>query len=287
MRFLILLCLLFSFQICAETSLWKVSKGDSELYLGGTIHVLSENDYPLPIEFSKAYKQSQLVVLETDLTAMSRPETQLQLVQRMIYPKGQLLKDNIKPETFSVLSDYLASRGLAIEMYQNFKPAMIVMTLLMTELQRLGLANAGVDHYFNHKALVDGKALAELETVEVQLDVLENLGKGQEDEMILSTIEEMKEMPSIMGQMKTAWRTGNMKSLEKIGISPMKLDYPELYRLLLVNRNKAWIPKIEALLLTPEVEFVLVGALHLVGEEGVIAQLRKLGYTVELFSSVN
>jgi uncharacterized protein YbaP (TraB family) len=63
----------------------------------------------------------------------------------------------------------------------------------------------------------------------------------------------------------------------------MKTDFPALYQLLLVDRNNIWITKIEALLATPETEFVLVGALHLVANEGVISKLQSLGYTVELY----
>jgi len=122
-----------------------------------------------------------------------------------------------------------------------------------------------------------------LETIETQFNVLENLGKGMEDEMILSTISEIKELPLLVGAMKKAWRAGNMKELELISAAPMKSDYPDLYQALLINRNNAWLPKIEKLLLTPEIELVLVGALHLVGQDGVLSQLQSLGYKVEIF----
>jgi len=283
MRYLILLCLAIPFHTFAETSLWKVSKGNSVLFIGGTIHVLSANDYPLPEEFSRAYKQAQQIVFETDMKEMAKPEIQQQLFQRMMHNDGKSLKDDIKEETYKALSDYLASTGSSVSRFNQFKPSMVVLNLLMSELQRLGMAGVGVDAYFNKLAILDGKTLGKLETVEVQLSVLENLGKGHEDEMILSTIAEMKELPLIMGEMKKAWRTGDINKLEKIGLSPMKKDYPGLYRLLLVKRNNAWLPKVEALLRTAEVEFVLVGALHLVGREGVISQLRQLGYSVKLF----
>ena len=283
MRNLILLCLLVPFHTFAETSVWKVSNGNSELFIGGTIHVLSASDYPLPVEFEQAYKQSHTIVLETDLNAMALPEVQQQLLQRIMYKNGKTLKDDLSPQTYQTLVDYTVSAGLMIESLNQFKPPMVMITLLMTELHRLGMADTGVDNYFNQKTLADGKTLGKLETVQEQLFMIENMGKGHEDEMILSTIEEMKELPLVMGEMKTAWRNGDMKHLEKLGISPMKTDFPDLYRLMLVDRNNAWVPKIEALLATPEIEFVLVGVLHLAASEGVISKLRALGYTVELY----
>ena len=284
MRYLILLCLLTPFHLFAETSLWKVSKADSHLFIGGTIHVLSAADYPLPREFEHAYQQAQTIVFETDLAAMARPESQQQLLQRVMYQPGRSLEDDLTVKTYKALSDYLLSVGLDIENLKLFKPPMVTITLLMIELQRLGLAETGVDNYFNQKAIAEGKTLAELESLAVQFDVIANMGKGYENEMIMSTLAEMKELPLIMGKMKQAWRDGDSVGLEKLGLQEMKDDYPELYRLILVNRNKAWLPKVEHLLATPEVEFILVGALHLVGDDGVIASLRKLGYRVELYS---
>jgi len=200
-----------------------------------------------------------------------------------MYAEGKTLKDDLSEKTYKALVDYVVSIGLTIDALNQFKPPMIMITLLMAELQRLGMANTGVDNYFNHKAVDDGKTLDELESVQVQLDVIANMGKGHEDEMILSTIAETRELASIMEDMKDAWRKGDIKQLEKIGILPMKADFPDLYRLLLVERNNSWIPKIEAFLATPETEFVLVGALHLVGFEGLISKLHSLGYKVEIY----
>ncbi len=283
MRYLILLCLAVPFHTFAETSLWKVTKGNSTLFIGGTIHVLSASDYPLPVEFSLAYKQSQRIVFETDMKAMEKPEVQQKLINRLMYPKNKSLNDYINDETYKVLSDYLLTKNMSIDMFKQYKPAMVVMTLLMIELQKLGMADTGVDKYFSELAVQDGKPLAMLETVEVQFNVLENLGKGMENEMILSTIAEIKELPLLMGEMKKAWRAGDMKTLELISAAPMRRDYPHLYQALLINRNNAWLPKVEKLLRTPEIELVLVGALHLVGREGVLSQLQSLGYKVEIF----
>ncbi len=283
MRHLILLYLIISTQAFAETSLWKISKGDSHLFIGGTIHVLGKSDYPLPKEFEQAYKQSEVVVFETDMAAMATNEAQQLLFQRVTYKPGKSLKNDLSPRTYRALKEYSTSVGLQIETLERLKPPMVMITLMMAELQRLGIAETGVDQYFFKKAQIDSKILSELESLQMHLAIIENMGKGHEDEMILGTIGEMKELPLIMEKMKKAWRAGNIEQLEKIGITPMITNYPSLYRQLLVKRNNAWVPQIEALLTTPEVEFVLVGALHLVATEGVISKLRSKGYQVELF----
>ena len=283
MRILILLVFLFPLQSMAETSLWTISKGDSKLFIGGTVHVLGKDDYPLPKEFDQAYQQAQLLVFETDMLALAKPEMQMQLLQRLQYKKGRSLKDDLSKKTYKFLSDYLVSKNLSIEQFNSLKPSMVMVTLLMIELQHLGMASVGVDSYYNKKAQQDGKALGELETIQEHISILENMGKGREDDMILNTINEMKTLSSLMDGMKKAWRKGDTKALSELGVLPMKADFPELYKLLLVDRNNSWIPKIKKLMTTPEIELVLVGALHVVGSEGLISQLKGLGYKVELF----
>ncbi len=63
----------------------------------------------------------------------------------------------------------------------------------------------------------------------------------------------------------------------------MKKDYPDLYETLLAGRNREWLPEIERYLQTPQKEFILVGAGHLVGEDGIIEHLRRLGYRINKF----
>ena len=283
MRYILLLCLLLPCLACAETSLWRVSKGKNQLYIGGTVHLLGKSDYPLPDEYEQAFREIDLLVLEADLDALSRPKAQAQLVQSLMYTDGTTLKSAIKPKTYRALAHYCKSAGLSIKSMQAMKPSMVVLTLTMAELKRLGLAGAGVDHKFLDKAKTAGKKITGLESAETQINALGKMGKGHEDELILSTIKEIKQTPKFMDEMKTAWRFGNLVDLEKVGIKTIRAEFPELNQRLLTNRNTAWLPKIKAMLATPGRELILVGVLHLAGNDGVLAQLKKQGYFVEQY----
>ncbi len=278
------LCWVWPFAVTADTAVWKVSSPNRTLYLAGTIHVLGRQDYPLPQEFNQAYQRADRLVFETDLTAMAQPGTQAQISQRLMYSPGHSLKDDLSASTYALLADYVQSQGLGMELFEGYKPPMVMISLMMMELNRLGLAQAGVDNHFLQKALAELKPVGELESLETQIQVLENMGKGFEDEMILSTLEEMRELPTIMAAMKKAWREGNLKQLEELAIKPMRQDYPDLYRSLLLERNQAWLPAIERFMATPEVEMILVGALHLAAEPGLIQTLKNKGYQIEPYS---
>jgi uncharacterized protein YbaP (TraB family) len=265
----------------ADAPVWKVMKGVHHVYIGGTIHVLSKSDYPLPAPFETAYNQSAKLILETDTRKMQTPEFQAALMRKVVYSDGRNLKMVLTASTFQKLEKHLASRGIPIRNFMKLKPGMVALTITIIELQRLGLMGTGVDEFFSLRALNDQKMVGQLETVDDQLELISGLGDGQENEIINHTLQETKKLPDLMQTMKTAWRQGDNTALENIILRPFKKDFPGVYNRVVVNRNNAWLPKIEIMLQTKEVEFILVGALHLIGEDGVLAKLKKRGYTIQ------
>lgn len=273
--------LLWPSLLLADTSVWKVSKNDQSLYIGGTLHVLAASDYPLPDSFTEAYDAAQTLVFETDLAALATPDFQMSMLGALTYNDGNNLKTSLKADTFKRLQAYCQARGLPLDNFLRFKPALLTITLTMVELQRLGISSAGVDKYFHSQGSKDGKVIGQLETKEQQLQFLSSMGEGQEDQLILSTLDDMDILAEMMSTMKTAWRQGDSEQLLRTAIAPMKADYPQVYKDLLVSRNDSWMPQITAMIDTPETEFILVGALHLIGSDGIIERLAADGYKIE------
>lgn len=266
----------------ADAPVWKVVKGDRQLFIGGTIHVLSKSDYPLPAEFEKAYHQSAVVVFETDMQQLQSAEFQQRLLSKVVYTDGRTIKSVLSDSTYRQLEQHLTSRGVPISSFERFKPGMLAVTLTMIDLQRLGLLGSGVDEFFNLRAVNDRKRLGQLESVDAQLAFLSTLGDGREDALIDYTLRDIQRLPQLMASLKAAWRKGDRAKIKEIAIAPIKTDFPIVYNQLLADRNRAWIPKIEAMLETKEVEFVLVGAAHLVGEDGILKQLAARGYSIQV-----
>lgn len=284
MKRFILLCLCFlipAMPAAADSPVWKVTKDGHTLFIGGTVHLLTQADYPLPDAFEAAYQTASIVIFETDFQKMQAPETQQALLQQVAYPEGISLKDRLDQGTYAVFSDYLKQRDLPEGNLVKFKAGMVSITLTMIELQRLGLTGTGVDQFFSLKALNDHKEIGKLETLDEQIAFIAKMGEGHENELIAYTMKQMKDLPALLKALKAAWRNGDRRQLNKIGLEPMKKQFPDIYTDLILKRNKAWMPKIEAMLRTPEVELVLFGALHLAGEEGVLAQLEAKGYKIE------
>ena len=266
--------------VLADTPVWRVTDGMSVIYLGGTVHLLRPEDFPLPEEFELAYEASSELVFETDISSINDLNIQAQMLQKLTYDIDRSLRDVVDTEAYTALDAYMAEVGMPLIMLERFKPGMIVSTLQMLEFQRMGFAPQGVDVVFNIRALADGKAIGALETIDEQIAFLALMGEGSESEFIIMSLEDLKRTSDSIDKMIDAWRTGDSEVLRTLLIDGMLERAPGLYDSLLRQRNLRWIPQIEFMFDDPETEFVLVGAAHLVGEDGILEYLRAKGYEI-------
>jgi len=275
------LCIFFITLAAAQAGspVWEISNGVHKLYIGGTIHVLGEADYPLPPEFSKAYEDSRILVFETDIAKTKDPQFAKNLMGQMVYSNGRTLQSMIRPSTFDALSRFSGDRGIPAQSLNTFKPGMIMVFLTMAEMKRLGAGGAGVDEFYFKRGKADKRPMKFLESPMEQIRFLADIGKGKEDEMITYILKDIKKLPDLLPLMKQAWRSGDNDRLYKETLAPLKKEYPRLYHTIMVKRNLAWLPAIQRMLVTPETEFILVGAAHLTGDQGLIALLRDRGFT--------
>jgi len=265
----------------ADSSVFKVSKDDEHLYIGGTIHMLAESDFPLPEEFDQAYKNAELIVFETDIAAMGSPETQAKFTQKLTYTDGSTLADHITAETYESLTSFLSDRRLPTNIMDFYKPGLAMSFLTIFELQRLGMAGVGVDKYYSDKAASENKKTEGLESIDQQLSFLEAIGEAEPDALLQHTINEMNKLEKVLVDIKRDWRRGVFATTLDKFMQEMKVQTPDLYVKLLKDRNKAWVPQVEALMATPETEFVMVGVAHLAGDDSLLDMLESLGYTIE------
>ncbi|MDC0602159.1 TraB/GumN family protein [Aliiglaciecola sp.] len=263
------------------TSVWKVSKNSDSVYIGGTVHMLKQSDFSLPLGYEKAYQASDALYFETDIDAITSPAFAQKMMQKAMLTDGKTLKDILSKDTLTDLNAHLESRGMPSQNFQAFKPGFLSITLTVLELNRLGFNAQGVDPFFAKKAQADGKTIAWFETPDEQLEFINRLGHGIENNIVAHTLRDMNKFEDYIKQLMQAWRSGSREKLVSVGIEEMKNDYPSVYQDLLVKRNNNWMPKIKQLFDNDKTEFVLVGALHLVGDEGVLSQLENAGFTVE------
>ncbi|MCF3650878.1 TraB/GumN family protein [Synoicihabitans lomoniglobus] len=274
------LCCTLVTTLVADSPVWKATQGPHTVYLGGTMHLLRKRDLPLPDVYDQAYAAADAVYFETDLAVLESEKFQRAMLHYLTYHDGKTLDDVLQPDTINALKKYLEFRGLPYESFKTFKVGLLNITLAMLEYGRIGVNEPGVDQRYHDRAIADGKKLGFLETPEEQLRFLLELGKGQEDELLLYTLDDMDELRKTTRVLIKAWREGDLALMNRELIGPMKTEFPDTYAMMLANRNAAWLPRIDEMIKSPEVELLLVGALHLGGADGLIAGLKAKGYTL-------
>ena len=285
LTFLFLLPLFVVAQLFGDSSVWKISKGRETMYIGGTIHILRSSDFPLPGEFERAYALSDTVVFETDLEGTQSEAFAAGLMQQMILPSGKTLSNTLKSETYAALKKYLVSQGDDIAKYERLRPWAVMLVMTQTVLGRNGIDQSGVDAHYIRRASAQNKPQRYLETPMEQMSLITRIGEGEEDAMILQSIREMKMIPAMIDWLVRDWREGKMKRMERELVQAMKDESPQMYRLILKERNDAWMPKLIGMMREGKKGFVLVGTMHLLGPDGMLKQFEKAGYTVSVVDS--
>jgi uncharacterized protein YbaP (TraB family) len=243
--------------------------------------MLTPDAYPLSAAFERAYTDSDVLVEEVDIAEMTGTEVQMKTLMRGMLPPGQTLDKVLAPATLTLLTKAATDVGAPIEALQRLKPWMIALTLEGLELQKAGFnPELGLDMHFYNLARKGGKTVQGLETVEYQISRFDEMTYEQQDRMLAESLKEMNTEKASVTKLTDAWKTGNAAAVERIVLSDLKAD-PFLYQRLLVERNKNWLPKIEALFANKTRALVLVGAAHLVGPDGLVAMLRAKGYQVD------
>lgn len=267
--------------LSAQTSVWKITKDRRSVYLGGTCQVLRTSDYPLPKEFDQAFTASPQIYFETDIFRLQSTEIQQTLASRALTTDGKTLDKIISPQSWQSIQEFCGMAGIPEDNMSKARAWRCRAMLTSVEMQKQGVTQKSMDVYFFQRTLGTQKIVESLDTIEQHLDYLTSQGTGREAELIEYSLKEINGLPAKHEAVIKAWKEGDLAKIDELLLMNLRQDYPVLYREMITQRSTAWLPKIEALFKTSKPKFVLLGIRHLAGSDGVIAQLRQRGYTVE------
>ena len=284
---LVVLCLL-SFAIVgraqadgAHHSLWVVKGHGNQMVLLGSVHMLRPDASGLPAEALQAYEHSAALVMEVDLNSVKPEDMMLSMSTLGMLPQEQTLEQALGPELYARFSTQAAKDGLDVAMLARMQPWMAALMLDQMQMTRLGYASAlGVDEQLAQRAAADHKRIVGLETMDEQLGLFAHLSLAQQQRYLRYTLDEHERAADELTAMVAAWQAGDTRSLENLLAEGFR-DFPDLYRTLTAERNHRWLDTLVPLLNGTQDYLVVVGALHLVGKEGLVALLRGRGYSVE------
>lgn len=275
-------CSILKTENTEETFLWKVDDGNSHIFLLGSIHVAKQDMYPLDYRIEEAYRGSDIVAFEIDMSKVDP----MSIMKYMTYTDGTKLKDKISSENYELVRQKFSAIGMTEVMFANMRPWAAAITLQANMLQEAGYEKSlGIDEHFMNKASSDGKKIRALETAEYQMGLLsefDNVG----DSFINYTIESSDGPDAEIDRMIKAWKEGNKDELLRL-LDSTRYEYPEfeaMYEKIIDERNDNMTIKVEEWLKEDKTIFIVVGAGHIIGEKGIINQLKKKDkYTITNF----
>jgi uncharacterized protein len=258
--------------------LWSIQGSGCTAYFLGSIHMLSHGSYPLEPRIEKAYSSCRRTVFEADMEEAGSENVRQNMLKLGAYPKGKTLKQGLSPKTYGLLREKCTALGMDIADFQQVKPWLVSILLASASLKQQGISpQDGVDAYFLKRARIDEKKTVFLETAEQQIQLLARTMSGKQEEILRQTLEELDVIRQSSSELEAAWRRGDTARIEEISGKSLK-GYPEIRKKLFTERNTAWSAKIDKLLAQNEDVFIVVGAAHLVGKNGLLELLRKKGY---------
>ena len=260
--------------------IWSIAGKGQTGWLVGSLHLLPKEAYPLPPSMDAAFQAAEVLVEEADPDELAAPETAAELLKRAFFPPGQTLEGNVSAAAFKMLSERAAKAGVPAQVLQQMRPWMVAVTLAALEMQKSGFDPAlGLDRHFRDRARTASKPLRTVETAMEQIGMLENLGPALQEALAVEALRGASAEVNQAQALFAAWKAGDGPRMEKILVESTKAS-PDIYKVLFVERNRRWVPKIESCLAGARC-MIVVGAGHLVGADGLIALLRARGYSVE------
>lgn len=262
-------------------TMWRVTGDSNSVYLLGSIHMLREQDHPLPAVIDRAYEDADVVVMDLDMDDIDPAATQAAFNKAGVLNDGTTLRDLMGEEPFLRAEQAAASIDIPLDLLARSEPWLAAMTVELMMLYRIGFNPVlGVEMTLSNRAQRDGKPIAGLETVEEQLGFLDGLPIEAQREMLLQTLLQGAALSEAIDDLVMAWRHGDTATLEA-GLLDSMGEQEALLAVLVTDRNRRWAETIATWLDDDRDYLVVVGALHLVGEDGVPALLDEAGFGIQ------
>ena len=262
--------------------LWQVDSPTTRAYLLGSIHVLDQRVYPLASVIEQAFSASNVLVLEAAVFDIPREEMAKSIMAYATYEEGQTLKNQLPESDYLELTGALLEAGIPSDSVQSYRPWFISLMIEQAILSRMGLRpEYGIDAHFQLEASGQ-KTVEELESFEAQLHMLASLSDHEQVLMLSWEMKDLEHTANDFDELVRIWQRGDDRAMEEKQQKEVRQDprFQSIWNILIDQRNLAMADRIATLMGTRKRYFIVVGAAHLVGPQGLVALLRRRGYAI-------
>ena len=288
----LLIVALFSIAAIAQSSafkpgtpvlMWKVSSKTNSAYLLGSVHVGDKSMYPLPAVIEDAFAAATVLIVEVDMTQVNQPQLQQLMMTLGSYPEGDDIFQHISPHTRAKLDTFLGQYGIPPAAFAHYRPWLAALSVTMLPMIKAGLnPNEGIDMYFLNKAR--GKRIEQLEDAEWQVKLFAEFPEKESDAVLSRSITQAASINEHYAKLASLWSRGDAVKIDELtkswsaGESAAERAFDRRLR---EDRNPHMTQRLEQCLQSSESCFMVVGAAHTIGSEGIVKQLQAHGYRVQ------
>ena len=265
--------------------LWKLEGTANQIYLLGSIHFLRAEDYPLPAPITDAVSGADIVVMELDLSRLDPIQMQSTLNRMAVDDRGRDLEQLLGARYYRQAHELAADIDIDLATMRQYEPWYAALQVTQLHLMHLGFDGSfGIETQLLLQAMLQGKELLGLETLEEQLGVLDSLPADTQKKFLIQTLEDAAAGDDKLDSIVAAWKTGDSDALHEDLVDQLQ-DHPKLYDNLILHRNRNWTDSILAFTEDNRDYLIVVGALHLVGDDSVIRMLADAGFPARQIKS--
>jgi uncharacterized protein YbaP (TraB family) len=272
-----LLWLAFSAVNAGSLPVWQLEGTDNHILLMGSVHFLRADDYPLPAGMEAAYLAADKLVMEIDMDSLDQLTIQASMTAMAVNADGASLRDVIGASSYAEAANLAQGLGVPLALFDPFKPWFAALSITQLRMLELGFDPAwGIETHLTNRAQTDNKEIFGLESLEEQLGFMDRLDNETQKIFLLQSLEDATEVEQEVTGIVAAWRDGDTKILEEYLLDGLE-EAPKLYDSILVQRNRNWVPQIVELTESTDDYLIIVGAMHLIGENSVLNMLAERG----------
>lgn len=277
-------------------ALYKVTgkNGKGTLYLFGSIHVGDESMYPLPDAVMQAYSNSDALAVEYDILADMNDGALEAYYEAILYARGKTIESEIGEELYTAAVSILQENGLYNVAYDYYKPILWNDLFSLIASEEAGLSSEyGIDRHFLELAHLEDKEVLEVESMQMQLEMMLNFPDRLQVLMLNDNVEDYADAGESLKETFENWKRGTIDEMtgsSSIYVPPKYVDfskseveelYTEYYTKMITERNEGMAQKAMAYMAENKTVFFVVGEGHMGGEGGIVQLLKDAGYSVD------
>jgi len=274
----------------SKNFLWEVENEGTKMYLLGSIHLMPKNAYPLNPKIEASFNESDVLAIEADPGKIDQTKVQQLIMSTGMYPEGETLKTNIDTELYQKIEKVFKTFGMPMQQIDMFKPWFVGFNLAVLQIQKTKMdPKLGIDLHFIEKARSEEIEIIELESGMAQLELLTSFPEESQEQYLAYSLDNYQNVQEMFDTMLDAWSTGNAELMNTATRQKM-LDFcktmpgmEEYYDKMFFQRDIKIVEKLDKILKSNDGKtyFVVVGAGHLIGKDGLLQLLKDRGYTTK------